>query len=138
VALGRFGPWVVTTSAHARQVLTEPGHYDFPSDVSREKLTSNRETSTPQRSHHTITPPLDRAAVARGEALFRAELERVTGGWAESAVFDAMQVLRQPVARSTTAAVLPELSESERNEVGDLVVGWIDALGPVIASSWGP
>ena len=35
VALGRHGPWLVTTPALARQVLTDPARFDFPGDVSR-------------------------------------------------------------------------------------------------------
>ena len=35
VALGRHGPWLATTPALARQVLTDPTSFDFPGDVSR-------------------------------------------------------------------------------------------------------
>ena len=45
-----------------------------------------------------------------------------------------MLLLRRPVARSTTSAVLASLDLDQRDHVADLVLGWIDALGPVIAA----
>ncbi len=48
--------------------------------------------------------------------------------------YDAMLLLRRPVARSTTTAVLPSASDDVRDLVGDHVLAWIDALGPVIAA----
>ena len=45
-----------------------------------------------------------------------------------------MELLRLPVARSTTAATVPGLDEQSRDRVADAVLAWVDALGPVIAS----
>lgn len=45
-----------------------------------------------------------------------------------------MLLLRHPVARSTTSAVLGQLDEARRDRVADLVLEWIDALAPVISA----
>jgi cytochrome P450 len=45
-----------------------------------------------------------------------------------------MDLLRQPVARATCGAVLTGLADAERDKIADLVLAWIDALAPVIAS----
>lgn len=134
VALGRFGPWVTTTLAQAREVLTDPVRFDFPTDVSRESVRRGRASSTPQRSPHPITPPLTPEAVARGTDVFLAELAGATEHLGTRGELDAMQFMRIPVARSTTAALLPDLSMDERNKVAGLVLAWIDALAPVIGS----
>jgi cytochrome P450 len=49
-----------------------------------------------------------------------------------------MDLLRRPVARATCAAVLAGLADGRRDEVADLVLAWIDALAPVIASPRAP
>jgi cytochrome P450 len=135
VQLGRHGPWLATTPALVRRVLTDPACFDFPSDVSRSADLSG--STGESRSGHTIYPPLSSEQVARGATTFEEEWhaavtahERTAG----SAPYDAMVVLRRPVARSTTAAVLSGLAPAERNTIGDLTLSWIDALGPVIAS----
>jgi hypothetical protein len=49
-----------------------------------------------------------------------------------------MEVLRGPVALSTTVAVLPGATLEQAREIGERTLAWIDALGPVIASRFGP
>lgn len=134
-ALGRHGPWVATTPAVAREVLTDPSRFDFPSDVSRTGDLSGSTGDT--RSGHLVFAPLPPEQVAVGRSTFVHE-------WAASVrehdrvrpdqPYDAMQLLRRPVARATTAASVPGLSVAERDAVGDAVLDWIDALGPVIAA----
>ena len=137
VPLTRHGPWVVTSRDHAKRVLTDPGAFDFPSDVSRRALSAPDPAEGSSRSPHAITPPLAPTAVARGTHTFAEELASAVGD-AGAGDVDAMQLLRRPVARSTTTAVLPDLPDAERDRVGDLVLGWIDALGPVIAAGRPP
>ena len=134
VALGRHGPWLVTTPTLARRVLTDPGRFDFPGDVSRSGDLSSSTGET--RSGHVTFAPLTREQVATGlEVLGRewvaavAEHDRIHPG----APYDAMVVLRRPVARSTVAAVL-ECDVRTRDRVADLTLEWIDALAPVIAA----
>jgi hypothetical protein len=134
-ALASGGPWIATTPALVREVLTDPDLFDFPGTASRSGDLSGSRGET--RSGHTIYPLVDPNAVSRGIDVFEGE-------WVEALAqhdtsrpgvpYDAMQLLRRPVARSTTAAVLPHLSMSARNEVGDLALDWIDALGPIIAA----
>jgi cytochrome P450 len=72
--------------------------------------------------------------VHRGTGVFEQELAAATAELTDGAEIDAMTLLREPVARSTTAGVLPGLPVPARDRIGDLVLAWIDALGPVIAS----
>lgn len=140
VALGPHGPWLVTTLEHAREVLTDPERFDFPMDVSRRALPADadRGEAASNRSPHTITPPLAPDQVARGGQVFADELAAASAGLVPCAELDAMAFLREPVARSTTSALLPDLSLTDRDRVADLVLAWIDALGPIIASSRNP
>jgi cytochrome P450 len=134
-ALGRFGPWVATTPALAREILTDPGRFDFPGDVSRTGDLSGSTGDT--RSGHLVFAPLTPAQVSVGRETFAHE-------WAAAAAdhsrtrphepYDAMALLRRPVARATTAAALPSLDTVDRDAVADAVLRWIDALGPVIAA----
>ncbi|NYE35923.1 cytochrome P450 [Nocardioides cavernae] len=134
-ALGTHGPWLATTPAVAREVLTDPARFDFPSDVSRTGDLSGSTGDT--RSGHLVFAPLDPAQVALGRATFVRE-------WADAVrdhdrarpgqPYDALDLLRRPVARATTAAATPALAPAERDAVGDAVLDWIDALGPVIAA----
>jgi cytochrome P450 len=128
VSLGPHGPSLVTSNADGRRVLGDTEAFSFPVDVSRRAATG------PQ-------PPLPRLRpdqVAAGLATFEAELSPVTGAWDRGEVADAMQVLRLPVARSTTEAVLGPLATEQRDAVADLVLAWVDALGPVIAAARPP
>lgn len=140
LSLGPHGPFVTTTLQHAREVLTNPERFDFPMDVSRRSLGAQRGggQAAPARSPHAITPPLEPAAVARGTEVFAAELDEATAALAPGEHVDVMRFLRTPVARSTTDAVLPGLDRSERDDVADLVLSWVDSLGPVIASTRNP
>lgn len=138
VALGPHGPWLATTLEHAREVLTDPERFDFPMDVSRQALAADRGERSSNRSPHAITPPLAPDQVARGEQVFAAELTVASARLDRGSELDAMTFLREPVARSTTSAVLPDLPVADRDRVADLVLAWIDALGPIIASSRNP
>ena len=134
-ALGRHGPWVVTTLALAREVLTDPGRFDFPSDVSRTGDLSGSTGDT--RSGHLVFAPLDPAQVAVGRATFAREWTAAVQAHDTTTPrepYDAPQLLRRPVARATTAAALASLDETDRDVVADAVLDWIDALGPVIAA----
>lgn len=134
-ALGPGGPWLATSLEQARQVLTDPATFDFPGNVNRTGDLSGSRGET--RSGHTVFDPVSPDQVARGVAVFDAE-------WASALLdhtrsrrgepYDAMPLLRRPVARSTTAAVLPGLDDARRDAVADHVLAWIDALGPVIAA----
>ncbi|MBS2936355.1 cytochrome P450 [Nocardioides sp. J2M5] len=134
-SLGPHGPWVATTPALARRVLTEPGTFDFPGDVSRSGDLSASRGDT--RSGHLGFAALGADAVARGTARFTSEWDAACADHERSAPgtpYDAMALLRAPVGRATCAAVLPEASEAQQRAVADRVLAWIDALGPVIAA----
>ena len=135
VALGPAGPWLATTPALAKMVLTDPERFDFPGDVSRTRDLSGSRSET--RSGHVMFSALTASQVATGRATFArewlsalAEHDRLSPG----EPYDAMLMLRTPVARSTTAAVLPGLDPTQEDQVAHATLSWIDALGPVIAS----
>ncbi|MEN8706183.1 MAG: cytochrome P450 [Nocardioides marinisabuli] len=128
VALGRHGPWVVTTLEHARSVLTDPGAFDFPVDVSRRSLPRGQE-----RDRDAGFVPLPRARTAVAADVLVDELRAAVRSRA-GAEHDAMRLLRRPVARATAAAVLDGVADPERDAVADAVLAWIDALAPVIAA----
>jgi len=136
VSLGRHGPWLATTLEDARRVLTTPDVFDFPTDASRRPLGSPGAEERSSRSQHAITPPLTVDAVERGTRVFAEELASASP--AGAAELEAMVFLREPVARSTTAALLPALQPGDRDRVADLVLDWVDALGPVIAAARPP
>ncbi|GAB3017949.1 hypothetical protein GCM10011376_01450 [Nocardioides flavus (ex Wang et al. 2016)] len=135
VALAPGGPWLATSLEQARQVLTDPAAFDFPGNVNRTGDLSGSRGDT--RSGHTVFAPVSPEDVARGVEVFDTEWaaalrDHVPGGGDEP--YDAMVLLRRPVARSTTAAVLAGLDDARRDVVADRVLAWIDALGPVIAA----
>lgn len=132
VALGRHGPWVVTTLEQARSVLTDPTGFDFPVDVSRRSLPREQE---PDRDAQFVALPRARAALA---AAVLVDQLRAVATPTPSAEHDAMQLLRRPVARSTAAAVLEGAAEADRDAVADAVLAWIDALAPVISAARPP
>lgn len=135
VALGPHGPWLTTTPDQARQVLTDVSGFDFPGDVSRSGDLSASRGDT--RSGHAVFTPVPPERVADGLSVFAAEWETALAthdGTTPGAPYDAMQLLRRPVARSTTSAVLPMIDRDRRDLVADLVLDWIDALAPVIAA----
>lgn len=134
LALSKHGPWVTTTPALAREVLTSPARYDFPGDVSRTGDLSGSTADT--RSGHLVFDPLTPAQVAVGRETFGREWAHALHEHAETRgrqPYDAMALLRRPVARATTAATVPGLPAEARNAVGDAALAWIDALGPVVA-----
>lgn len=126
VSLGRHGPWLATTYDDAREVLTDLEAFVFPVDVSRH--------SAPGR--HPVTPRLDAEQLRRGLAVLDEELPAAVRAW-DRGPADAMDVLRDPLARSTVGAVL-DLAPTDRDGVAALVLAWIDALGPVIAATRPP
>jgi cytochrome P450 len=135
VALGSAGPWLVTTAALARQVLTDLTRFDFTGDISRGSDLSASRGET--RSGHLTFAPLTPAQVAHGVATFGRQWEIALAHHDRddaSEPYDAMVLLRRPVALSTTAAVLTEADDTQCSVVADLVLDWIDALAPVIAA----
>ena len=135
IELGRFGPWVAATPELARRVLTEPTVFDFPTNVSRTAdLTGSRGDS---RSGHNLFSPLSGSEVELGRNTFAgewADVVRVHDETSPNEPYDAMLSLRQPVARSTTAAAMPSVQQAERDAIADAVLAWVDALGPVISA----
>ncbi|WP_297620462.1 cytochrome P450 [Nocardioides sp.] len=135
VALGPSGPWLTTTPSQARQVLTDTARFDFPGDVSRSGDLSASRGET--RSGHLLFAPVTPDQVARGLATFTHEWQSALDDHdrlSPGTPYDAMVLLRRPVARSTTVAVLTAASDAQRDVVADQVLDWIDALAPVIAA----
>ncbi len=128
VALGPGGPYLVTSVVDTRRVLTDSDAFLFPVDVTRRATTGE----------HAMITRLRPDQVTRGLATFEHELSRAVVAWAADDAADAMRVLREPVARSTTDAVLGPLEPADRDRVADLVLAWIDALAPVIAAARPP
>ena len=129
------GALLVVEPASVRRVLTEPGDFDFPGDVGRTGDLSASRGET--RSGHLLFPPVPPEQVRVGARVFTEE-------WSASVArhdverpgepYDALRLLRLPVARATCAAVLPEVGEAVRSRIADLTLDWIDALAPVIAA----
>jgi len=132
--LGPSGPWLATTPELARRVLTDPDHFDFPGDVSRSGDLSASRGAT--RSGHLLFATLTPDRVGLGMATFEREWLAALDEHdpASGTSYDAMVLLRRPVARSTTDAVLPSADEAVRRLVADQALAWIDALAPVIAA----
>jgi cytochrome P450 len=134
-ALGPGGPWLATSLDQAKQVLTDPQAFDFPGNVNRTDDLSGSRGET--RSGHTVFAPVGPAQVARGVATFEREWAAALAEHVRShpgEPYDGMLLLRRPVARSTTTAVLPAADDDVRDRVGDHVLAWIDALAPIIAA----
>jgi hypothetical protein len=129
--LDQGGPWLATSLEAAKRVLMDGAHFDFPVNVSRG--TDMSASSADTRTGHHVYAPVSPSQVAAGRDAFVAEWSDALGG-AGTGSFDAMELLRRPVARATCAAVLEGLDEATRDEVADKVLAWIDALGPVISS----
>lgn len=135
VHLGPSGPWLATTPDLVRRVLTEPDHFDFPGDVSRSGDLSASRGET--RSGHLLFAALTPDLVGLGTVTFEREWQAALDAHDLAAgvtPYDAMALLRRPVARSTTDAVLPAAAEAVRHVVADQALAWIDALAPVIAA----
>lgn len=139
VALGPRGPWLTTTPAQARRVLTDVEHFDFPGTVSRSSDLSGSRGDT--RSGHLTFAAVTPDQVTRGLATFAALWPEAIAAHDRDALgeaYDAMELLRRPVARSTCDALLPEATEPQRDAVATGVLDWIDALAPVIAAARTP
>ena len=135
VQLGAPSVWLATTPELVKRVLAAPDDFDFPGDVTRSGDLSASRGDT--RSGHLLFDPPDPAQVATGVTTFAAEWEAALEQHDRSAPgtpYDATLLLREPVGRATTAALLPHLTTDQRAEVADLVLTWIDALAPVIAA----
>ncbi len=128
VPLGPHGPYLVTSLSDTRRVLTDGESFLVPVDVTRRTTTGE----------HAMIARLRPDQVARGLATFERELLSAVAVWDSHGAADAMRVLRQPVARSTTDAVLGPVETADRDRVADLVLAWIDALAPVIAAGRPP
>jgi hypothetical protein len=128
--LSTGGPTLVTTLADSRTVLTRPVDFELPFDVSRQRI---RRAEGPGKA----TPPLSPSAVAVGRQTLVDELAAAEPSFSGSGL-DTFVFLRDPIARSTTAALVPEADVASRNQVADLVLAWIDALGPIISAARSP
>jgi hypothetical protein len=120
----------VTTLADSRTVLTDPVDFELPFDVSRQRI---RRAEGPGKA----TPPLSPAAVAVGRQTLINELASAEPTFSGSGL-DTLVFLRDPIARSTAAAVVPEADIASRNQIAGLVLVWIDALAPVIRGARPP
>lgn len=115
-------------------MLTDAASFDFPSTVSRG--TDMSASAGKSRTGHLVYAPLSPTQVARGREVFEDEWRnalKVAQTHASAIEFDAMDLLRRPVARATCAAVL-DLDGDARDVIADHVLAWIDALAPVISS----
>jgi hypothetical protein len=124
------GATLVTTLTDSRTVLTNPSEFRLPQDVSRERL----DTSTPEGPR---TTPLPASAVDLGRRVFVEELADAARHVVDPEV-DTLRFMRLPVARSTTAALLPGADLDTRNHVAGLVLDWVDSLGPIISAARSP
>jgi hypothetical protein len=130
VQLATGGATLVTTLGDARTVLTNADDFELPFDVSRQRF---RRAERPRKA----TPPLSPGAVAVGRQIFVSELAATEPSFAGHGL-DTLAFLRDPVARSTTAALVPEADIATRNQIAALVLAWIDALAPVISAARAP
>lgn len=135
------GPFVATSLDHARRILTDVEHFDFPADVSRERIrrraASGSSSRGPRTLHQTLPSPTAQD-VERGRATLLTELDRLSEQVGSGGSVDALDLMRDAVARSTTDAVIAALPPADRDDVSRRVLGWIDALGPVIARPRSP
>jgi hypothetical protein len=133
--LDEGGPWLATSLETAKRVLMDAACFDFPTNVSRGRDMSVSSADT--RTGHHVYAPVSPSQVAGGREVFLAEWRDAlagTGTGLRTGSFEAMELLRTPVARATCAAVLEGLDVDTRDEVANKVLAWIDALGPVISS----
>lgn len=146
VRLGRHGPVLVTTLEDSRAVLTDPETFPIPFNVSRQVSRPAAGAPGPDTGRaRKPTPTLEPAAVAAGRATFVAELATawptVPAGAGPDVIdvtVDTLDLLRAPVARSTTAALVPQATPAQRDHIGDLTLRWVDALKPVITATRPP
>lgn len=142
--LGPHGPWLATSLEQSKRVLMDTATFDFATSVTRSTDLSGSTGDT--RTGHHVFAPLTPPQVERGREVFatqwRLAVEAVDDNPDSPGTlamhFDAMELLRRPMARATCAAVLAGVPDAERDEIADLVLAWIDALAPVIASPRAP
>ena len=125
---GRF--LLVANLDGAREVLTRDDDFTLPFDVARQSIRVPRDQGRTTKDF----PPLSAAAAQHGREVFVAELDAVD----VPSEPDALQVLRLPVARSTTASVVPDASLTDRDRIAELVLDWVDALAPIISADRPP
>lgn len=126
--------WVVPTLSDSRAVLQNPELFVLPYNVSRHKVrTARRDDSAARKPGRQPLRPRD---TARGAEVFAIELDRLTNSFLERVEgrFDAMEVMRRPVATSTAAALLPGLSVPLRDAIAAATLAWVDALAPVLSA----
>ena len=111
-------------------MLTHPVEFELPYDVSRRRI---RRADGSRKA----TPPLLPAAVAVGRQTLVDELSAAEPSF-NGPGLDTLVFLREPIARSTTAALVPEADLASRNQIAGLVLAWIDALAPVISAARSP
>lgn len=114
----------------AREVLTRDDDFTLPFDVTRQPIRISRDRGPVSKDF----PPLSASATQRGREVFVAELDAVD----LPAQLDALETLRLPVARSTTASVVPDASLPDRHRIAELVLAWVDALAPIISADRPP
>ena len=133
------GPVLVTTLEDAHLVLRDNRRFPIPFDASRRVPTSpTHDDETGARLQGKATPPLSAAAVGVGRDVFAAELSAAWPDPDVEVVVDALRMLRRPVSRSTTAALVERADEAARDHVAELTLAWVDALGPVISAARPP
>lgn len=133
------GAWLTTTPGQARQVLTDTARFDFPDNVSRTGDLSASRADT--RSGHLVFEPLTPQQVALGLDVFAAEWTDVLDEHDRAtphAAYDAMVLLRRPIARATCAALLLGVDVAHRDVVADRMLAWIDSLAPLISAARPP
>jgi signal transduction histidine kinase len=126
VLLRPDGLTLATTLVDARAVLTGAEDFVLPFDVSRRRV---RRGQAPPKA----TKPLSAESVRCGRQTLVDELVKAEPGLSAPET-DTMRLLRVPMARSTTASLLPEVDPEDRARVAGLVLAWIDSLAPIIAA----
>jgi hypothetical protein len=130
VELEPGGPLLVTTLEDSRTVLSSGDDFEVPFDVSRGAIRRGA------RTDRTI-PLLDPSSVATGRRVFAEQLAEAEALFAGPDL-DTLSFLRDAVARSTTAALVPEAGGARRERIANQVLVWIDALAPVISAERPP
>ncbi|GAB3772833.1 hypothetical protein GCM10027600_33310 [Nocardioides ginsengisegetis] len=140
VWLNPRGPVLVPTLADARAVLKDVRRFPIPFDASRRPL-AGMGADQPEGRPDKHTPALTSDAVAVGRGVFVAELAAV---WPDAPLgldeitVHPLDLLRTPVSRSTTAALVPAAGQATRDHIAMLTLTWVDALAPVISAARPP
>ncbi|WP_185736296.1 cytochrome P450 [Nocardioides sp. LS1] len=140
VWLNPRGPVLVPTLADARAVLKDVRRFPIPFDASRRPLAdlgAAQSDGRPDKPTTSLAPD----AVAAGRAVFVAEL---ASAWPPAPAdlgeitVHTLDLLRLPVSRSTTAALVPAADHATRDRIAELTLAWVDALAPVISAARPP